>query len=288
VIRAALIAALACAPLWPQTVAVYSEFRRVDPFGRILEPDSAGHPREILSPGVARNAFASFRVVVTVPPGKSFALHLAENPDNIVQASLYKETLRLDGTRYVPGRLTPLKLPYEGTIPEANDTIPRRRASTFWLDLWVRAGAPVKRVRVEVQLNVGDQWVIYPMELRVLEAVVPAAPAPTATLEPVASAADATAWTTLRANLCGTAKPQGKAEAAATVRQRILRNAMQDVALARALEKSIGREALLSALATARGLVGAYSFCSPPADAPPPAPESYLRARDFLHRSASK
>ena len=47
---------------------IYSEFQRVDPFGRIISNDRAQRPREILSPAIPRNGFASFHIVVTAPP----------------------------------------------------------------------------------------------------------------------------------------------------------------------------------------------------------------------------
>ena len=50
-----------------QTVEIYSEFQRPDPFGGIVEPDRAWKPREILSPAVSRNGFASFHIAVSVP-----------------------------------------------------------------------------------------------------------------------------------------------------------------------------------------------------------------------------
>jgi len=38
------------------------------------------HPREILSPAIARNAFASFQVVVQVAKGARYTLHIGQNP----------------------------------------------------------------------------------------------------------------------------------------------------------------------------------------------------------------
>src|ERR1017187_5385935 len=65
-----LIAAAAIAAA--QTVTVYSEFTRVDPFGQVVRADrGANEPREILSPAIARNALSSFHVVVEGRPGHS-------------------------------------------------------------------------------------------------------------------------------------------------------------------------------------------------------------------------
>src|SRR5260370_42579381 len=51
-----------------QPLSVYSEFARIDAKGNVTSPES---PREILSPALARNAFATFQVVVQAPENKS-------------------------------------------------------------------------------------------------------------------------------------------------------------------------------------------------------------------------
>ena len=42
----------------------------------------------------------------------------------------------------------------------------------FWMDLWTARDAPVQRIKVEPQLHVNNDWVIYPMEARVMSATV--------------------------------------------------------------------------------------------------------------------
>ena len=41
------------------------------------------------------------------------------------------------------------------------------------MDLWTARDAPVARIKVEPQLHVNNDWVIYPMEARVMEATIP-------------------------------------------------------------------------------------------------------------------
>ena len=60
--------------LCAQTIQVYSEFRRVDPYGKIVPADQGGKPREILSPLLARNSHATFHIVVEAPAEKYFHL----------------------------------------------------------------------------------------------------------------------------------------------------------------------------------------------------------------------
>jgi hypothetical protein len=74
--------------VWSQPLRVYSEFAKIDATGKVTAP---AEPREILSPAIARNAFSSFQVVVDVPRGTSYQLYIAQNPENAVEVTLYRE-----------------------------------------------------------------------------------------------------------------------------------------------------------------------------------------------------
>src|SRR5438270_8816561 len=76
------IAVLANAALHGQSLAVYSEFQRVDPFGQIVAVDRGPQPREILSPAAPRNGFVSFHIAVTGPPGLNYFLYIVTSPLN--------------------------------------------------------------------------------------------------------------------------------------------------------------------------------------------------------------
>jgi hypothetical protein len=153
--RLAFFSLLAAAAAFPQELRVYSEFVRLDPAGN----PTIERPREILSPAVARNAFASFQVVVAGPSAQPVFLYVQQNPD-LLQATLYRRE---------NGRLRQVSLPYAiMPLPE-----PRPAAEVFWLDVWVPAATPVRRMRLEVLMKSGSNWVIYPMEPRVMKAVVP-------------------------------------------------------------------------------------------------------------------
>jgi len=152
-----------------QSVEVYSEFQ---PFGRAPE---APEPREIISPAVARNGFATFRVLVNAPPGTSFFLFCQTNPPDIVQARLYKVALPSGG-------LEPVRSPNFGVVPEGASS------RAYLLDVWIPRDAEAgRRVRLELQLKIGD-WVVYPMELRIQKATVPFAGSPLASPESLAEA----------------------------------------------------------------------------------------------------
>jgi len=208
-----------------QSLHVYSEFARIDPSGEVTEPE---HPREILSPAIVRNGFTSFQVVVQVPKGTAYTLYVGLNPENALQVTLYRETGE---------RLQKVDVPFQGSSTEV-----------LWMDLWTDRAAPVRRIKVEPELSAGNDWVIYPMEARVMDAVVPD------------SAATATS---IRSLACGSAAPA----AAATDRARMhARNAQQDVALGtRAPREDLRR----------------IAFCEA---GEPIDPEWYLRIRDYLFR----
>lgn len=142
-----LFGTLLCA----QSVEVFSEFPR--------DPEGLPPPREIISPAVARNAFATFRVVVTAPASTTYFMFVGANPPGIVRTELFKEEgAYLEEVRIPPGF---------GVIPAWQTT------REYILDVWVPAEAePGRRVRIEVQLKTGT-WLIYPMELRVQSAMAP-------------------------------------------------------------------------------------------------------------------
>jgi hypothetical protein len=279
--RLTLLAAMA-GTLAAQSVDIYSEFSRVDPFGEIVPADRGDGPREILSPAVARNAWASFHVVISAPPKTTYLLYVVTNPLNACRVELYKEHFEKTPAGWAPDRLTELtRLPDFGVIPDPDDGVDGQSTRAYLLDLWIPANANVARFRLEVQLKVGT-WVVRPMEVRVIAPRVPdlrvaTEPVP---LPPVSSGADAAAL-----GLLG-ALPDEKGHAYPTpesVRAIIRRNAMQDVALAGRLDPAVaGPEALRQrweALKSASG-DGAIPL--------PTGAERYLRLRDWIYREAQR
>jgi hypothetical protein len=268
---------LACAAsLTAQSVKVYSEFQRIGPDGAVIAADRQERSREILSPAVARNAYASYHVVLSAPAGAAFTLHFAQNPDNAVHATFYREIHDAAG---VPDRLERIELPLESKIDEGG------RSLVLWMDLWVDADAPVRRVRVEPQVWIGDRWIIYPMEVRVFPNIVPESVKDSAELPPASAPADAFALGPLRAMLCGPGEPA--ATPGPTIRRMIHRNARQDAALAGAFAKVLGRETVAKRLATEAGIPDLEAWCSAERSARPPGaagPEWYLKLRDRLVR----
>jgi hypothetical protein len=226
-----VIACLASAAASAQTVEIYSEFDRPDPFGGIVGADRPSRPREILSPAVARNAFASFHIAVTVPARESYLLYVIPNPISACRVSLYKEHFVRTASGWIPDRLTEVKrLPDFGVMPDPDDGVDGQTTRLYLLDIWLPPNADVARFRLEVQLKVAT-WIVRPMEVRVMRARVPDIPVgPDRPLPAIEQGADAPAAEVLARFLSGeplTMPPPGE-----TLRGILRRNAVQDMGLA--------------------------------------------------------
>lgn len=276
-----LIGLLAAIRLPAQTLQIYSEFQRVDPFGQIIEIDRALRPREILSPAAPRNAFTSFHVVVTAPPKTNYFLYVVTNPADAFRITLYKEQFVKTGDSWIPDTLTETQLPSFGAMPDAQADIPGQIARAYLLDIWVSPDTPVGRVRLEVLLKVG-YWIISPMEVRVISARVPTATITGAsnTLAAIERRADEPALAPLLEYLSGGAP--SKAAGQLTVRSVIRRNAEQDMALARLLDSTTVMPQLMQS--AWNDIIEWWS--ASPAFPPASGAEWYLRVRDFLYRSS--
>lgn len=228
-----------------QSLRVYSEFVKLDSLGNASAPEN---PREILSPAVGRNAFSTFQIAIQVPPGKQFTVRVGLNPENAVNVTLYRETdeqLRYGGTK-----LERIVEPWEGAATQI-----------LWMDLWVDKDAPVRRIKVEPQLFVDGDWVIYPMEVRVRDQQVPG---PNGREAAVASSF-LDPFSVMRASLCK--QPLSiPALTAITPAGLRYRNARQDVAMAEAASDA-DREDLKKRIGGCNAVM--------PSD-----PEAYLRVRD--------
>ena len=237
-VRLALVLSLFTAALSAQPLRVFSEFVRFGPDGEPSDPPS---PREILSPALARNDFATFQLLVKGSRGSTSSLWIGQNPENSFQVTLYREKA---------GRLTKVSEPVE---IEGTEVI--------WMDVWVSRDTPVARIKLEPELYLNQDWVIYPMEVRVMEATVPD------TSRPYGAA---TAMDVMRTFACGTkldthtSRDGGEPATPASLSYR---NALADIALAqRASKEEVQR---------------IFGPCN---QAAPENPESYLRIRDYLLR----
>lgn len=214
-----------------QTLRVLSEFQRIDPFGEVIGADHAFRRREILSPGVARNAFASFHVAVTSQANTSYFLYAQTYPPDVFKISIYKARYRRLGDTWIPDVLEETRLPSFGAMPDAQEQIAGQTTRTYWLDVWVPPDAAPGSVRFEVLIK-SARWTVHPMEIRVLRARVPnLLPAPLRALPPADLPADAAAFQPIADFLEG--KPPVRYPGVpGTIREGIRRNVSQDMAVA--------------------------------------------------------
>jgi hypothetical protein len=258
-------------------VDIFSEFQRPDPFGGIVAPDRALAPREILSPALARGAHTIFHIAVSVPAQESYLLYVIPNPLNACLVAVYKEHFEQTPAGWIPDRLQELhRLPDYGVMPDPDDHVEGQNTRAYLLDLWIPPDAPVGRFRLEVQLKMGD-WVVRPMELRVVAARVPELTGGQARqLPPAEQSADAVALGTLADYEAGV-PILAAADPAGSVRAMIQRSTIQDMALAAALENKIAGPAALERRAL--DLLWANLAFTPRVFGA----EWYLRIRDFLY-----
>jgi hypothetical protein len=267
-IRQFTLLLFAAARLTPATLEVHSEFLRVNPQGEILPVDRAAKPREILSPALVRNGYASFQVVVRSPRETNFFLFVATNPKDVFRITLYKEVFVKHGEDWIPDTLIPLRPPNFGAIPDGEASIPGQTACVYLLDVWVPPETPPGTARLEVLLKVGV-WMVYPMEVRVQPALVPSVRSVSQPLPAIEERADEAVEAPLLRFLSG--RPAGKRHAIhaipRTVREVIRRNAEQDMALAQLSDPKTLIPALKEKVAASNG-----------------GGEWYLAIRDMIYR----
>ena len=153
----------------------------------------------------------------------------------------------------------------------------------YWLDVWVPRETPVQRVRLEVLLKVGPGWMMYPMEVRVTPAVVPAVDPDSVALPPGIARADTSVSGPFRNYICG--GHEARREEKLSVRQFIHRNAVQDLALARSMEAA-QRGDLRGDILKRLGLSDRAAWCKAPNSLDNLGSEWFLRVRDLLYRRA--
>lgn len=258
-----------------QEIYVRSEFQRPGPNGVVIAADKMNQRgREVLSPPALRNAFTTLHVTVEAPAGTPVVLYVGLNPEDAIKPTLYLENHLAGGE---PNGLEEVKpLPFNGKIPESG-------ALNFLLDMWVNEDATVQRVKVEPQLWVSDRWIVYPMEVRILELIVPKHTYQMAKLPGPGFRADGVVYPRMQELLCGGAIASGAKLSSPTVLSLLDRNIAQDMALGRRLSKGSMSQVFLAPMGNAqlerwcrakqRGVLEALPT------------EWFLSVRDFLYRS---
>ena len=210
---------------------------------------------------------------------------MASNPLTACRIALYKEHYAKTGHGWIPDRLVEVsRLPDFGVMPDPDDGIEGQTTRSYLLDLWLPPNADLARFRVEVQLRKVAEWIVRPIEVRVLPARIPNLPAADVVklvdLPSVDAGADFPALQVVREYVAHT--PLRSGPQPLTVRGIIRRNAIQDMALATSIDASVSRSGsdraggVLDLLANNVGFVP-HVFGS----------EWYLRLRDYLYNQAS-
>lgn len=259
-VRLVILLAAAGIALSGQRLWIVSEYQRIRPDGETVLADRIERRREVISPAVARNAWTTFRVVVEAPPDQPYYIHVAQNPDDVVRVALYQEVYAKQGSEWVPDVVKPVTLPVAATLAKG------QKIQSYLLDLWVPGTAPVARFRLEVQFNANGRWVIYPLEIRVREAMVPTR------IESAAAPRD---------YACGPPSAPRPQPGLTRASGFIARNIAQDLALARVRESAEPRQQIIAAIVRAGGWTTASEFCASSEPAPRGV-EWWLRARDYL------
>ncbi len=259
-----------------QTIRVYSEFQRIDPFGNVIQADrGTARSREVLSPALLRNASSSFHIAVQAPQGVPYWLYIGLNPESMIDVTLYKEVFEQQKSgEWVPDKLVKLDLPYNGLVPEKH--IPGQSVEVFLLDVHVPKNSEVQRMKIEPQMWIPDRWITYPMEARIVPAQLLTQVPKLGEIHPIESPADFTYRDVFHRVTCG-ARENNPPSEALSIRSLIQRNAQQDAALAARLLGNAETGALLDY--TTQG-----DWCKSPIVPRPAGPERSLRLRDRLLR----
>ena len=172
---AVLTLAMALVPALAQELVLYPEYQRPDIHGAIIKADQRGRDRDINSPAVARNGYASYIVVAKLPQPGPYRFDVAMNPAGRLRADVYRIWFdRLEpGGDYVPDALVPIPNTFFGQVPDVDNAVPGQTAVAFWLDLHVPANARRETVRVEAVLQALGRRDVYPLEVRILPITVP-------------------------------------------------------------------------------------------------------------------
>ena len=161
------------------------QFLRPDPFGGIVKSDQGGeHLRAVLYDAhhrVAlkgwRGGYVSFQLVVRSPEPVPYSLDVAlDDPAGKIQTDLYREWFHFTDSDklYYPDALVPVHQPYRSRLPEPDNKIDRQTAQGFWVDVYIPADARPGVFAGKARLRCGRSSVALPLQLTVLERVIPA------------------------------------------------------------------------------------------------------------------
>lgn len=264
------------APSAGQRLLVHSEFQRLKPDGQIVAADRTASSHEFISPAIPRGGTITLRLGVEAPQGTNYSLYVGQNPDNTAECRLYQERYVQIGQEWVPDGASLVQMPHSAMLSQG------QAVQSYLLDIHVPVRVKPQRFRLEIQLNVGERWVIYPMEMRVRDVVVRAEPEPIANPPRPDQRADSAVLIPLMGFICGTSwkKGDGRMSRGGDF---VARNVMIDLLLAQERAKQETRDAVVSTILKAGGYPSRESFCARPSPIPA-GPEWWLKVRNYLYQ----
>lgn len=274
--RAWAVFCLLAVPAAGQRLLVVSEFQRLKPDGAVAAADKVATGHEFISPAIPRGGMLTLRLGVEAPQGTRYSLFVGQNPEDMARCRLYQERYTQVGQEWLPDEITPVDLPH-GAILSANQTV-----QSYLLDIHIPATVKPQRFRLEIQLNVGERWVIYPLEMRVRDVMLRAEPEPVANTARPDQRADTALLIPLMGFACGTTwkKGDGRIRRGADL---ITRNILIDLLLAQDRAKTETREAVVATMLKAGGYQSREGFCAKPSPVPAGA-EWWLKVRNYLYQ----
>jgi len=164
---------------------VLPEFLRPDPFGGIVAPDRSGadlrsslyDARHRVALTGARGGYVSFHLLVKSPAPGPYTLEVAIiDPAHQVQTDLFREWFHFTESdqRYYPDALIPVRTPYSSRLPAPDNQIPQQTVQAFWVDVYIPADAKPGTLFGKAKLQTGAKAVVLPLQLVILESLIPA------------------------------------------------------------------------------------------------------------------
>lgn len=161
------------------------EFLRPDPFGGIVTPDQGGgklrsslyDARHRVALKGWRGGYVSFQLLVKSPAPAAYTLDVSlVDPADKIQTDLFREWFHfVDADKhYFPDALVPVHGTYSSRLPEPDNKIAQQTAQAFWVDVYVPPDAQPGVVSGKARLKCGASTIAVPLQLTVLDRVIPA------------------------------------------------------------------------------------------------------------------
>jgi hypothetical protein len=161
------------------------EFLRPNPFGGIVTPDQGGARlrSSLYDAGhrVAlrgwRGGYVSFQLVVKSPALSAYTLEISlADPAHKIQTDLFREWFHFvdSDKHYFPDALVPVHGTYSSRLPEPDNKIAQQTAQAFWVDVYVPPDAQPGVLSGKARLRYGASTITVPLQLTVLDRVIPA------------------------------------------------------------------------------------------------------------------